>query len=187
MSKIFLTGGSGFIGGAIARLVLADGHELRNFDLIAPDIADQQPSWVEGDVRDKEGLMRAVAEFAPDYLIHLASDIDVQITQLHQFTTTIDGTRNVVEAVQSQPQIRKFVHVSTQFAVKPGIEPRDEEHLDPYTVYGEAKAETERIVRGANLATPWLIARPTIIWGPRHPPLPRISSSTSLIAPIFIR
>lgn len=169
MARVFLTGGSGFIGGELARLILDGGHELANLDLVAPHFEEQIPYWTQGDIRDIEALRAAIDAFQPDCLIHLASDIDVQITELSQFTTTIGGTRNVVEAVKATPSMRRFVHISTQFAVRPGVRPPDETYLEPYTVYGEAKAETERIVRGADLSIPWLIMRPTIIWGPNHP------------------
>lgn len=169
MAKIFLTGGSGFIGGELARLILNGGHALANLDLVEPHFEEQIPYWTQGDVRDAETLRAALIAFQPDCLIHLASDTDVQIVDLSQFTTTIGGTRNVIDAVKASPSLRRFVHISTQFVVRPGVEPRDEEHLDPYTVYGEAKAETEKILRGASLAIPWLIIRPTIIWGPNHP------------------
>lgn len=169
MARIFLTGGSGFIGGEIARLALADGHVIGNIDLVEPDIVAQRPCWVRGDIRDLAALKQAMGDFRPDCVIHLASDTDVQITRLEEFTTTIDGTRNVVEAVKHTPGITRLIHISTQFTVKPGVAPPDEEYLEPYTVYGEAKAETERIVRGAGLDIDWLMIRPTIIWGPRHP------------------
>ncbi|WP_285020378.1 NAD(P)-dependent oxidoreductase [Novosphingobium sp. fls2-241-R2A-195] len=169
MSKIFLTGASGFIGAEIIRIALADGHQVANFDIAEPHYPGQLQFWQHGDVRDAAAVKAAISQFAPDYVIHLASDTDVSITELDQFKTTIDGTRNVTNAVAELPMLARFVHISTQFTVRPGITPRDEQHLEPYTIYGEAKAETERIVRGAALPVPWIIIRPTIIWGPHHP------------------
>ncbi len=167
--RIFLTGGSGFIGGEVVKLLQARGDEVRNFDIAAPHFPEQRDAWVGGDVRDGEGLAREIARFGPHVVLHLASDIDVAKTDIAEFTTTIGGTANVLAALGGAPSLRKFVHVSTQFAVRPGIEPPDERFLDPYTVYGEAKAETERMVWAAGLQVPWLILRPTIIWGPHHP------------------
>lgn len=169
MTKLFLTGGSGFIGGEIAKLALAQGQEIAIFDLKAPHFADHMPLWTEGDVRDLPALQAAVAAARPDIIVHLASDTDVQIVRMEEFTTTLDGTRNAITVAAATSGLAKFVHISTQFAVRPGVKPADETFLDPYTVYGEAKAETERMVRGAKLAMPWLIIRPTIIWGPHHP------------------
>lgn len=169
MARIFLTGGSGFIGSEIARAAVAEGHEIGNIDLVAPHDPAQRAFWTPGDIRDLPALSRAVEAFRPELLIHLASDTDVQVTALEQFTTTIDGTRNVLAVAAATPGLSRFVHISTQFVVRPGVSPPDEEYLEPYTVYGEAKAETERLVRATGLTIPWLIVRPTIIWGPNHP------------------
>lgn len=168
MRRIFLTGASGFIGSEVIDFALANGDTVKNFD-VNPPTDDKAEFWVEGDVRDRTALARAVHEFAPDYIIHLASDTDVQITDLKEFTVTINGTQNVVEVAHEVSELTRFIHISTQFVVRPGVAPPHEEYLEPYTVYGEAKAETERIVRGAELKAPWIIIRPTIIWGPRHP------------------
>jgi len=169
MTKFFLTGGSGFIGGEFIKLALAQGHEVVNYDVAEPHFPDQTRFWTQGDVRDREALRRAVKAADPDILVHLASDTDVQIVRMEQFTTTIEGTRNMLQIAREQPGLKKLVHVSTQFVVKPGVKPTSETCFKPYTVYGEAKAKTERMVRAAGLAMPWLIIRPTIIWGPHHP------------------
>lgn len=168
MSRIFITGGSGFIGTAIVRLARQAGHEVCIYDLVAPGIVEHRAWWVEGDVRDLPALQQAAQAFAPDYFMHLASDIDVSIVDLKEFKTTIDGTRNALAVAATLP-IKRFLHTSTQFVVKPGIEPVNERHLDPYTVYGEAKAVAEKLVWDADLSMPWVMVRPVIIWGPRHP------------------
>jgi nucleoside-diphosphate-sugar epimerase len=61
------------------------------------------------------------------------------------------------------------VHTSTQFVVRPGVAPPADDYYEPYTVYGAAKAESERLVRSSGLPFAWCIVRPTIIWGPHHP------------------
>jgi nucleoside-diphosphate-sugar epimerase len=168
VARIFLTGGSGFIGAEIVRLATAQGHCVQNLDLARPRHDAQAPFWVAGDVRDATRLGALVGAFAPDIVIHLASDTDVQGTRIEQFTSTIAGTRAVLAAVGAAPGVRRFVHISTQFVVRPGVIPQGEAHFEPYTVYGEAKAQSERLVRQADLRCDWLIVRPTIIWGPGH-------------------
>ncbi len=169
MARLFLTGGSGFIGGEITQAALTAGHEVAIFDIAAPHFEAHHALWMKGDVRDADALGQAMRAFMPNNLVHLASDTDVRITQLSEFTTTLRGTANVLAIARALPGLAKFVHISTQFTVRPGLAPSSEEHLEPYTVYGEAKAETERMVRKADLSVPWLIIRPTIIWGPHHP------------------
>ncbi|MBN9017046.1 MAG: NAD(P)-dependent oxidoreductase [Rhizobiales bacterium] len=171
--KILITGGSGFIGSEVVAIALARGDEVLNLDINPPRDAAQAPFWRQIDVRDRDAVMGAITAFAPDRLLHLASDIDITIQNLAEFRTTIGGTANVLAAAAQLPQLKRFVHVSTQFVVKPGVEPRDERFLDPYTVYGEAKAETEKLVWNANLSMPWFILRPVIIWGPHHPTFAR--------------
>lgn len=166
--RLFITGGTGFIGSSLVDIAVNEGYAVRTFDIAPPKSDAQREHWYEGDVRDYDALNQAASEFAPDYLLHLASDIDISITRLEQFTTTIDGTRNAIAVARSLP-LKRFLHTSTQFAVRPGIEPTDERHLEPYTVYGEAKAETEKMMWAAELPMPWVIVRPVIIWGPRHP------------------
>lgn len=167
--KILLTGGSGFIGANVVDRALARGFTVRNLDFRPPRKAEHRALWQEMDVRDRAKLVDAIVSFAPDRVLHLASDIDVNIRTLGEFQTTIGGTSNVLEAVKQLPDLKRFIHTSTQFVVRPGVEPKDERFLDPYTVYGEAKAETEKLVWAADLQVPWFILRPTIIWGPHHP------------------
>lgn len=169
VSRYFVTGGSGFIGRELVALILAGGDDARIFDIAPPGEGAHRDCWIEGDVRDRTALRDALAGYDPHYIFHLASDTDVSISDLRQFTTTLEGTANVIDLARELPSVRRFTHVSTQFVVRPGVQPLDEHHLEPYTVYGSAKAETERMMWAADLPMPWLIVRPTIVWGPHHP------------------
>lgn len=128
-----------------------------------------QPLWRRIDIRDAAALATGVESFDPHRVMHLASDIDVTIRTLGEFQTTVNGTQNVLDALKRARSLRSFVHTSTQFVVKPGIEPTNEQHYDAYTTYGEAKALTEKAVSAADLPVPWYIMQPTIIWWPHHP------------------
>jgi nucleoside-diphosphate-sugar epimerase len=167
--KWLLTGASGFIGTNVAELCLQHGHSFLNLDIKPPRIESHKPFWRNVDVRSGDDVMRCAQEFNPDRIVHLASDPDVNIKTIQEFTTTIDGTRNLAAVANAVPDLKRFVHISTQFVVKPGVEPESERFLQPYTMYGEAKALSEGIVWKTNLAQPWFIIRPTIIWGPYHP------------------
>ena len=152
--RLLITGGSGFIGAEVVALALNAGLEVRNLDIAEPRNEQHKPLWKQVDIRDAEAVVAAIAGFDPHRVLHLASD---------------NGTSNVLAALSRAKSLRSFVHTSTQFVVKPGIEPENERHYDPYTIYGEAKALTEQAVWAANISVPWYILRPTIIWGPYHP------------------
>lgn len=167
--RIFITGGAGFIGSPLARIAIAQGDTVCLYDLSPPKDVNLVPFWQKGDVRDYVHLNAVAKEFAPDHFLHLASDTDVSITRLEQFTSTIKGTANVLAVAETLSGLKRFLHTSTQFVVRPGVQPKDDAYFEPYTVYGEAKAEAEKLVRKANLTMPWVIVRPVIIWGPGHP------------------
>ncbi|WIW47820.1 NAD(P)-dependent oxidoreductase [Bradyrhizobium sp. 62B] len=167
-SKLLITGGSGFIGAEVVKLALEKGYIVRNLDLKAPE-SEFQRYWRQIDIRNFEDVDGAIREFEPNQILHLASDIDVTIASLADFQTTINGTRNVLKVAQKLSSLRTFVHTSTQFVVRPGAPVTSDRDYVPYTLYGEAKAETEKQIWSANLSVDWYIMRPTIIWGPRHP------------------
>ena len=167
--RILITGGSGFIGSALANVVLSRGLALCNLDIRPPRETEQGRFWRRADVRDATLVEREALDFLPDRVIHLASDVDVNIKTLSECKSTIVGAANVLQAIRRLPALKKFVHISTQFVVKPGVEVENERFLEPYTVYGQAKAEAEKRIWRAELAVPWVILRPAIIWGPHHP------------------
>lgn len=166
--RLFLTGGSGFIGSEVINVARMNGYCVRNADIKAPFLDSDREFWTNIDVRSYKTLSEEILSFQPDYIIHLASDIDVNLKTIGEYRTTIEGTRNIVRIASMLPGLRRFVHVSTQYVVKPGVQPKSETHFHPYTHYGEAKAVSEKTVREFALRD-WLIVRPTIIWGPRHP------------------
>lgn len=167
--RLLITGASGFIGAEVVDLAIQAGYEVRNLDIAEPRSDQHKPLWRRTDVRNAAAVAKEVEEFNPHRVLHLASDIDVTIRTLEEFQTTINGTNNVLAALPRAKSLKKFVHTSTQFVVKPGVEPTSETHYDPYTIYGEAKSLTEKAVWAAGLSVPWQIVRPTIIWGPHHP------------------
>lgn len=171
--RLLVTGGSGFIGTEVVALALAKGLAVRNLDVAEPREPSHKSLWRRLDIRDGDGLRREIAAFDPHRILHLASDIDVSLPSLDRFTTTIAGTANLLAIAKDLPGLRRFVHISTQFVVTPGVLPQGERHYQPYTPYGAAKAEIERLVWRAGLSVPWHILRPTIIWGPHHPSFAR--------------
>ena len=177
--KVAITGASGFLGRAIVRHLMADGHECRG--LIRPDSrhAAGKPAinWVTGGLGDVEAVAALVD--GADALIHAAHDapgggfVDPDVDVADLVERNLVATIRLVEAARRAGVGR--VVVITSGAVHDVIlpdRPLDEAHpLWPLTHYGATKAAIEAFVssygRGAGLAI--AAVRPTAIYGLADP------------------
>lgn len=167
-NRVLVTGGSGFIGTHLIELLSKSENQLLNVDISAPKLRLHDQYWSQCDIKDYEGLLRIFDEFKPTHVINLAAKASLDGDSIDDFPDNVIGTKNMVECVNQMPQMTRFIHVSTQYVVTPGVYPKSDEFLRPYTAYGESKAEGERIVR-KHCSKAWVILRPTNIWGPMHP------------------
>jgi len=150
---IFLTGGSGFLGGHVV-------HELRGRDLPVrclvrnprrgSKLAALGAELAEGDMTDPASLRRSVA--GAETVVHLVAIRQGRDEQFRR--VMVDGTRDLLAAAE-QAGVRRFVHMS---ALGTSEETKD---LVPYF---RAKWETEQLVRASGL--PHVIFRPSFIFGP---------------------
>jgi GDP-4-dehydro-6-deoxy-D-mannose reductase len=76
--RAFITGGTGFVGQWLARLLLAEGFDVVSLGLHRPTAGVLAPNeeaaieWVHGDIRDDNALYRALDRASPDFVFHLA-------------------------------------------------------------------------------------------------------------------
>lgn len=177
--RVLLTGGGGFLGGAVARRLVERGHEVRSFSRGRyPELEALGIEHVRGDLathRDVVGAAHGV-----DAVVHTAAKAGVWGDALEYRRTNLVGTRNVLAACLEQ-RVPKLVYTSTPSVVHAGgdIEGGDEslpytEH--PSTDYQATKTEAEREVLAAQSDALSVVAlRPHLIWGPGDPHLvPRI-------------
>jgi nucleoside-diphosphate-sugar epimerase len=177
--KVLVTGGSGFLGSAVCRLLKARGDEvvsLARSQSGALSAAGIQQ--VQGDVSSLDTMLAASA--GCDAIVHTAAMAGLW-GSLDDFSrTNIGGTMAVLGACELN-DIRKLVYTSTPSVVHAGgdIEGGDESlpyASHPHSHYASTKAVAEQRVlaaNGAKLAT--VALRPHLIWGPgdRHL-LPRL-------------
>jgi nucleoside-diphosphate-sugar epimerase len=168
--KIFLTGGSGFIGTNLITELLALGHEVENFDFNKPRFSELRPFWVQGDVLDAPALATAMSKYQPDAVFHLAAraDCDENTTVEEGYRANTDGTRNFLDAVKATSSVNRAIIVSSQYVAGPDRLPVGDEDYFPHTIYGQSKVITEKLTRSADLPCCWTLVRPTNVWGPWH-------------------
>ena len=172
LGRVLVTGGSGFIGTNLIDALVERGTELINIGKTRPNLRRHEAFWRALDIMDAEGLRKAFREFRPDTVIHLAARVDDTGTP-EDYLENTTGTINVVRAGEAAGTVTRLIATSTQFVVKAGYVPRDDQDLAPHGPYGASKAEMERMVRAAPPRDAvWTIVRPTIVWGPWHPRYP---------------
>lgn len=183
--KVFVTGGSGFVGAEVIRQLLAAGHEVRALVHSKTSLATAAglEAW-PGDATRPETLQGALAGCAA--VIHLIGIIrefpEKQITfqRLH-----VDATRNVLAACREQG-IQRYLHMSAN-----GTRP------DGVAEYHKSKWAAEELVRNSGLDA--TIFRPAVIFGPgdafvnmlaaiirRTPIMPVIGDGEYQLAPVAV-
>ena len=154
--RVFVTGGGGFLGSALARRLVARGDAVvafdRRFDLLAGDLAPSpQLITVPGDVTDADGLKAALHGHRPDAVIHCAAVVSVLSSiesPLDTVRINIEGSVNLFEAMRSA-RVRRAIHISSEETYGEFRAPVvDENHpLDPVMPYGMSKVAVEHLGR----------------------------------------
>jgi uncharacterized protein YbjT (DUF2867 family) len=150
--KIFLTGGTGFIGGHVRRALLQKGHEIRLLTHKRGDVREDCVEQVEGDVTRLE-TFAGMAEGC-DATVNLVGIIrefpgrGITFERLHA-----EATRNVMAAAKAAG-ITRHLQMSALGT-----------RADATSGYHRSKFQAEEAVRASGLN--WTIFRPSIVFGPK--------------------
>jgi nucleoside-diphosphate-sugar epimerase len=167
--KVFVTGGSGFIGSAVIAGLVNRGFDLVNFDIRPPQRAEHLHLWREGDLAHVDAMVDAMRDLGANAVIHLAARADINASKWSDFASIHEGTENLLAAIEVYGGIERVVNTSTQLVIGPQHQPRSLLDFRPYTLYGEAKAYAEAAFLQWNYPVHWFTVRPANIWGPNHP------------------
>jgi dihydroflavonol-4-reductase len=167
--RILITGATGFIGGHLAKKLQQNGHNLRCLVRQSSNLsslAGLPIEYVHGDLFTQNILCDAVKDV--DYVYHVAGVTKAK-TKDEYFRGNQLATRNLLEAVRSvKPNLKRFVHVSSQAAVGPSVNGTIDETtpFHPITTYGVSKMEAERECMRVMDEIPITIIRPPAVYGP---------------------
>ncbi len=177
--RILVTGGGGFLGGAICRQLVAAGHEVIAFQRsAAPDLERLGVRCIAGDIADRAAVSAAFNGCRA--VVHTAGKAGIWGAAADFHRVNVDGTANVIDACREQG-IRFLAYTSSPSIVHDGGDiggvdesiPVAERFTAPYPA---SKAAAEKMVLAASGGVVKTVAlRPHLIWGPGDPHiLPRL-------------
>ena len=167
---VLVTGGGGFLGGEIVRMLLERGESVRSFSRAAyPELAALGVACVQGDLAEAQDVLRATDGVRA--VFHVAAKAGVSGTEQAYEAANVVGTQNVIEACRAHG-VERLVYTSTPSVVHGGGDVEGVDESEPYPLefsgpYPRTKAIAEQMVLAANdehLAT--VSIRPHLIWGP---------------------
>ncbi len=167
--RVLLTGGSGFVGGHIARALAASGHELRLLVRPTSDtsfVDDIDFERASGDLRQPESL-RAACQ-GVEAVVHSAAVLRAANPQ-EFMRANREGTRHLAEAAAAAG-VKRIVYISSLAAQGPspgGAVESTEATPHPVSAYGRSKLEGERELEAVSDRTDVIMLRPPLVYGPR--------------------
>ncbi len=177
--RALITGGGGFLGSAIARVLHQRGAEVTVFGRNRyPHLERLSVNVVQGDLREARQVRAAIEGM--DVVFHAGAVTGIWGPRRVFWDVNVGGTRNVLAACR-HAGVRKLIYTSSPSVVFGTDDLCGVDESVPYpdrylAVYPETKAVAEREVLAANdekLST--VALRPHLIWGPGDPHLiPRV-------------
>jgi UDP-glucose 4-epimerase len=151
--KIFITGGAGYIGSHIVKLLGEKGHDILVFDNLSTghDWAVLFGKLVQGDLEDKARVSETLKSFKPDAVIHFAASIQVEESMrlpLMYYRNNVANTLNLLEAM-TENDIKYLIYSSTAatYGMPENMPINEETPLAPINPYGASKMMIERVLR----------------------------------------
>ena len=175
--KILITGASGFIGSFIVEEALKQGFEtwaaIRKSSS-KEYLQDERIHIIELNLSSKAQLIEQLRPHQFDYVVH-AAGVTKCLNKADFRRINTEGTKNLVDALLDlQMPLKRFVFLSSLSvfgAIKeqlPYDEIREDDTPKPNTEYGRSKLEAERYIDSIGSRLPYIILRPTGVYGPRE-------------------
>jgi UDP-glucose 4-epimerase len=147
MNKVLITGGSGFIGKEIVKILLEKGFTVHVLDLFPVDMPGV--TFFQGSVLNQEAISRAM--LGCDYVIHMAAILGVSkasYAPVECLDVNILGTRNVLSSCVIH-HVKKILFPSSSevYGEPTQIPVTEETPLQPKSEYGVSKSVSEEYLK----------------------------------------
>ena len=166
--RLFVTGGSGFIGGHVIE------HFSPTHEVLALARSEEAAATVEA--RGAKAIRGSLEEVTAEYLqgvdavVHCAAFVGEFAPWAAFRSANVVGTRLMLDAARNA-DVRRFVHISTEAVLFSGRDLNQVDEDSPYPAaqrypYSGTKAEAERLaLEEKEMET--IVLRPRLVWGPR--------------------
>jgi nucleoside-diphosphate-sugar epimerase len=137
-------------------------------------LQDERIHFIELNLSSQEQLEAQLKDHTFDYVVHAAGVTKcLNTSDFHRINT--EGTKNLVQAlIKLQMPIKRFVYLSSLSVFgaiheqQPYTEIKETDTPQPNTEYGKSKLEAETFLKEAADRLPYVILRPTGVYGPRE-------------------
>jgi len=168
--KALVTGGGGFLGGAIVRKLRERGNTVRSFSRgNYPELAKLGVEQIRGDLSDQGAIEKACT--GVDLVFHVAAKAGVWGKYEDYYSANTVGTENVIQACKAN-NIETLVYTSSPSVIFDGTDMAGVDESVPYpdhyhSYYPLTKAKAERrVIKAAAQGLKTVSLRPHLIWGP---------------------
>ena len=172
--KVFITGGTGFIGSRLAIASREKGHQVELLGQTNTQAEQENHQLLEtfgikttlGSVLERDKLDELAR--GCDVVFHLAAaQHEANVPDEHFYNVNVEGTRNMLEA-SAQGGVKRFVHGSTIGVYGSAMEGEIDETttLRPNNIYGVTKREGEQLALSYNEKLPVSVVRISETYGP---------------------
>ena len=178
-SNVLVTGGGGFLGGAIVKRLVEKGYSVSSYSRnVYSKLSNMGVTHIQGDISHKDSVEKACKGI--DLVFHVAAQTGIWGPYEMYHQTNVVGTDNIISACKNNG-IKGLIYTSSPSVVFDGKDMEGVDETVPYpdhylAHYPATKAMAEKkVLAAAAEGLKTIVLRPHLIWGPEDTALvPRI-------------